>query len=110
MIVKPMDSMSRLRVPMLGAAGVGATLYVLLPSRFKPAKREKDPLTTTGNIKSTSSAGRAPAGSGGGHENHGELEALFSELLQWSLFKADHGVGLVEVIRESCLTRVSSWV
>ena len=97
MFVKRMDSMSRLRVPMLGAAGVGATLYVLLPSRFKPTKREKDPLTATGNIKSTSSAAKAHADSDGGLKNYGELGALFSELMQWSLFKADHGVGLVEV-------------
>ena len=109
MIVKRMDSMSRLRVPILGAAGVGATLYVLLPSRFKPTKREMGPLTTTGNIKSTSSAGKEHADSGGGLKNHGELEALFSEMLQWSLFKADHGVGLVEV-RKSCQIRMTSWV
>ena len=92
-----MDTMNRLRVPMLGAAGVGATLYVLLPSRFKPTKREKDPLTTAGNVKSTSSAAIAHADSDGGLKHYGELRTLFSELMQWSLFKADHGVGLVEV-------------
>ena len=33
---------------MLGAAGVGATLYVLIPSRFKPTQRETDISATNG--------------------------------------------------------------
>ena len=76
----------------LGAAGVGATAYVLLPSRFKSRQREREPSTT--NELSNNSA--VPRDSGGS-KVLGEIEALLADLLQWSLFKVDHGVGFVKV-------------
>ena len=36
-----------------------------------------------------------PGDSGGGGNMLGEIEALMADLLQWSLFKVDHGVGFL---------------
>ena len=86
--------MSRWRVPLLGAAGVGATLYVLIPSRFKPTQRETDISATNGRSVDSFK----PRESSDGEKNIlGEMETLLADLLQWSLFKVDHGVGLVKV-------------
>ena len=82
----------------VGAAVVGATAYVLFPSRFKSGQREKE--TSTTNELSSNSA--VPRDSGGGSSSNvlGEIEALLADLLQWSLFKVDHGVGFVKVREE----------